>query len=709
MTKQIGHRLRHKFLSIDNFRNVNDIFTKFLQEKYALEVNDGNIDIRKIIFETMRKVSNNDALADYDLLELNKVTLSIVKNVVKNKLSIDKNFNSSLIRNRDIDKKNVNLHTFNRPVSTSDPHAMSDVHSQFEKQSTIRVSEGKINGGGMGTDGVPFKEDVAGVDEVAFTDDEFKAKLASLEDARRKDQQPPDYININKSDHGGSSRTKSNTDNAPDSIGMADSVADSVADRALGSTSIFNDYKDGRVDTNIMEPFISSDFLPNKDATPKDLYESNNRFNDNLVNALREVNNTTRTFAKDYHEPAEKQRIILEERYLLINSQDRNWLRDKKRYEYAIYFTDQSKTNHQVPYYENNPTIPFTKGSGGEGIANLTGWVDPSTSTVYQKYDRDIGDGNLVGYEDVFDLVELNASVGNVFKNIHSIQINKVIIPLNIFLLNKHNFNVAAIEIDSVNRDYDFNINFPYVLLKIGEFGNVYQGTDEVTRMSFCQLVYDSSFKCPNGRGYIILTPTQNERKVFYPTALSSLTSLTFSLMKPNGELLNESTDGQTIFKIKNSSINNNRFLQVITNRYFSRNDFYKGDVIRIRNFNVYKITNSTIYDDNAIRRFNQFINRNEGHEIIENGDANPNGYFKFFYIKAMVSFDDLTGTDVVDETAIPSLECFEQDLFNHDAAISSGSFMNGHIINLSLQNSITISLKQQVHDSKVVASESIF
>ena len=247
-------------------------------------------------------------------------------------------------------------------------------------------------------------------------------------------------------------------------------------------------------------------------------------------------------------------------------------MRDGKRYEYSIFFTNQSHNTMQEPFYENNPTIPHTKGTGGKGLTNLTGWTDSSTSTIYPKYDPNSELGHVVGYEDVANIIEQNASVGNVFKNIHSIQVNKVIIPLNIFLLNKTNFNVAAIEIDSANRDYDFNINFPYVLLKIDEFSNVYQGTDEVTRKSFCQLTFESSFKCPNGRGYIILKPTQNEKKLFYPTALSSLSTLTFSLLKPNGELINEEAYHQ--FMIRSLDVNSRCFSIRMLNNLFS-NPYY--------------------------------------------------------------------------------------------------------------------------------------
>lgn len=662
------------FLAFDNFQNVYHIFLKFLQDKYSLEVNEGNLDIKKIVFETMHKVSKDDNLSEYNLVDLNKVTLSIVKNVVKNKLSIDNTFNSSLIRNREIEKKNVNLHTFNRPVPTSD-HRAGDVASKFKIESSVRSSDKAVPQPGAPAD------IATAVDENALTNDEFKEKLALLEKTRNKD----------------------NKDRLDALTSMETTTDSSTIDHPPTSSSVRESFQPNQFMDDVFNTI-------HPDSTnPKDLYESNNEFNESLVNALNTINNTTTKFSKEYHEPLEKQRTILEEKYLLINSQDRNWLRDEKRYEYSIFFTNQSRNDIQEPFYENNPTIPHTKGTGGQGIANLTGWVDPATSAAYPKYDPDADLGAVVGYEDVENLIELNSSVGNVFKNIHSLQVNKVIIPLNIFLLNKHNFNVAAIEIDSANRDYDFNINFPYVLLKIDELGNVYQGTDETTRKSFCQLVYESSFKCPNGRGYIVLKPTQNERKVFYPTSLSSLSTLTFSLLKPNGELLNDSKDGLSIFKIKSSSINNNRLLQVVTNRYFSRNDFYKGDVIRIKNFNVYKIKNNACYSDSSIRKFNDFVNRNQGHEIVELGEANPNGYYKFFYIKSMVSFDDVTGTDVVDDSIVSSIAQFETDLQEHEQFITSDAFMNGHIINLSLQNSITVSLKQHVHDSKVVASETVF
>jgi len=412
--RKINSNNKQQFLSVDNFKHIYDIFHKFLKEKYAFELHESNIDVKKILFETMHKISNDDNLSDYNIVDLNKVTLSIVKNVVKNKLSIDHKFNSSLIRDRDIEKKNVITHTFNRPVSTSE--RSSDLTKKFDIESNKRNSEiTTIIDENMGP-----KSTSINTEDMALTDEEFQSKLVELEQIRKND---------NEMDSNNSTISTETEQQHDTSLSVETFIPNQLMDSVLNS-----------INDNII-PHLSS-----QDTNPKDLYESNNQFNESLVSALDKIKSTNNTFSKDFHEPLEKQQIILEEKYLLINSQDRNWLRDDKRYKYSIFFTNQSRQHNQEPFYENNPTIPHTKYTGGKGVPNLTGWVDYNTSTLYPKYDSTSSVGEIVGRETVDDIIEHNASVGNVFRNIHSIQVNKVIIPLNIFLLNKHNFNAASIQ-----------------------------------------------------------------------------------------------------------------------------------------------------------------------------------------------------------------------------------------------------------------------
>ena len=113
--------------------------------------------------------------------------------------------------------------------------------------------------------------------------------------------------------------------------------------------------------------------------------------------------------------------------------------------------------------------------------------------------------------------------------------------------------------------DYNYNFNFPYILCYIDEFQDIYDGTDNIIRKTFCQLQYHDYMKTPNGRGYVIFKPVQEEKKIFYPSYLSSLPTLNISLRKPNGELLDKSEDGLTVFHIAPEQ---NYYLKIRTRKH---------------------------------------------------------------------------------------------------------------------------------------------
>lgn len=172
------------FMSIQNLQNLMAIFEKFMIDRYSISIQDNpnKIKIKRIIFETMSKVKQQSANQNIPIIELNKITLSIVKNVVKNKLSLDSSNSrgSSLIRDRDIHKnKNTQLHNITRPQPSNTQSMFSyDVNEQFDELSSIRANE----------NAPPFIPDSAlpsnnKLDDVMSTED-FVKELNSLEQSR---------------------------------------------------------------------------------------------------------------------------------------------------------------------------------------------------------------------------------------------------------------------------------------------------------------------------------------------------------------------------------------------------------------------------------------------------------------------------------------------------------------------------------------------
>ena len=221
------------------------------------------------------------------------------------------------------------------------------------------------------------------------------------------------------------------------------------------------------------------------------------------------------------------------------------------------------------------------------------------------------------------------------YRNINSITIGKVVIPDDIIqtTTSKPNFN------------YDFSLSFPYLLLQIDEFTDVYDGTSDMIRKSFCKLVFHKSYRSQNGRGYIVLKPEQKERKYFYPAPLSVINKLSINIVKPNGKLLNYSKDNYSILSITYDSSHPN-YYKITTDIYYDINEFFAGDMILIKNFIMTQT--SLLQSDLNIKQFNIFMNKKEGHDILLGGVANAAGYYNTFYIQAIGAFDSSVGSFVL-------------------------------------------------------------
>jgi hypothetical protein len=129
---------------------------------------------------------------------------------------------------------------------------------------------------------------------------------------------------------------------------------------------------------------------------------------------------------------------------------------------------------------------------------------------------------------------------------------------------------------------HEQKFGYPYLLLQVDELVNVYDGLNDQVRRSVAQFIYDSSYKCPNGRGYIVLKPAQKERR-HLPQPLSSLQRLSFSIIKPNGALFNNSTDSLCVIQVL-YEVYNQLYIKITTDKFFDKNEFFIGDNIMFQN-----------------------------------------------------------------------------------------------------------------------------
>jgi hypothetical protein len=288
-------------------------------------------------------------------------------------------------------------------------------------------------------------------------------------------------------------------------------------------------------------------------------------------------------------------------------------------------------------------------------------------------YDRDLSSNpNRYNYSVYF--------TQNRYRNIESLAVSKFIMPDEIVQIN-----------DPIKTSFNFEYTFayPYLILQINEFDDVYDGTNNIIRKAFCKLVFDKAYKAQNGRGYVILKPIQHEKKTFYPAPLSGFTKLSINLLKPNGELYNSSTDNYNILQIT-YDIANPQYLLITTNLYFEQNEFYLNDYVILNNFLMTNISGLQAQLD--IKSFNDYINNINGYQIQKLGTPNANGYYNSFYIQAPGNFDRTLGQFVINNTLITCLN-------NYNTALVT-PVINGSIINYSLQHSISMKINLIVDDA---------
>jgi len=279
------------------------------------------------------------------------------------------------------------------------------------------------------------------------------------------------------------------------------------------------------------------------------------------------------------------------------------------------------------------------------------------------------------------------------YRNISSIKFSKLIIP-NEVLENRSITNAPKFV-----HHHDHKLAYPYLLLQVDEIGDLCDGLSQQVQKSFAQFIYDKSYKCPNGRGYVIMVPAQDETKVFYPQNMASLQRLTFSILKPNGTLFNNSQDDYSVIKVE-YELYNTLYIKIVTDKYFDKNEFFIGDSIMIDGYSMYRpptappCTSSMDYAAMA-----QFVNRVEGHEIVQLGEANENGFYRSLYVLGPCRLDQTIGKLVVQKELVDALKEYNQVSTPH---------VSGSIINTSLQSVISMTIGTDVADRGILMTRPI-
>ena len=685
------------FMSLDNMKNLIEILSNFFKDNYGF-VLTADSDMKQMLLRAMTDVDSKSKTEP--MREKNRTVLHVMRDVIIQKFSLDSGGSSSLQEQSPPAK----LGRMSDPPIANSTDAAA-LGSRLERLEQLRTEN---------TEQIPRFEDVHNtLDEVAMNDEEFQRRLDNMRSARddvlvmEKDTKEPTHGGL----PAGNTALLEGKTSSPQQrkVTFSDERNVMLSDNNVTENAItdrtFTDVSQGQ--SLLQQSSQKSTPLSvdtNSDSIP--FYKENMERTRNTSLGASALIPTFRQEITQMSPPL----THVEERYLMINSMDRNWLVDTLRYKYKVRFTNSGMPPLRVPIYENNQTIPFTMTERYNGIRNDMGFK--YNGVFYQAYDSDASKGNEIGQEELTNLTERNAHITTNFTNIVSLRVTNVTLPTEIMN--------ATVGITNINLQdgIPFEFAHPYVLLQIEELQNVYEGTNESIRRSFCQLQYHRYFKTPNGRGYVILKPVQEERKMFRPAPLSTLPNMSLSLIKPNGELVSESFDGLEVVDIRKD----NMYVRITTHKFFRKDDIFVGDTMVFKNVQLFvTYSDSSVMvdgetlpaqNDEYISKFNDFINRTKGHSVISIGDPTTGGMYNSFCVRGPLGVDYDTG--LLGETEFGSeafrimeelgnfarrMEFSLSQISSTDRETYTDSYRNGQIINLSLQNTISMILEMNVAD----------
>jgi hypothetical protein len=382
---------------------------------------------------------------------------------------------------------------------------------------------------------------------------------------------------------------------------------------------------------------------------------------------------------EDEDEIIEKKNYQLIPHFITISSMDRNWLGNDpntSQYNFQLKFSPSSNSISNRPLYYNNPTIPATlqqSSIGLRGDPNIAGWVS-SDGTMYNAYQPEQPYGEIVDYEKIIEQGQKGLALNNSFKNISSIELICAMFPA---VQRRVEYHPTLVE-NAVQESY--------YSMEIEEIRDVMEGTSRNLQNSFAILtpgirIYDISSPSAKSIEYKV---SGTWAKQFNPTPLSSLTNLSIQIKKPSGDIItnmNDTLDIKFVYQFTELTPADTRadVLVIETTEYFSDKEYNLTDTIIIRNYSHYASTTQNC------QNFNDFMNRQKGHKILDTSNDDPSKFLKNrIHIARPAYLDKITG-GLTEESWYIS---FKNDVLDDMTTIDDiTTFDTGRLINIDLQN----------------------
>lgn len=338
---------------------------------------------------------------------------------------------------------------------------------------------------------------------------------------------------------------------------------------------------------------------------------------------------------------------------------------------------------------------PYTNFNQGTLISPLQDQVDRKTYILFNGYDRK-WEVYPFRYDFTLDINDVTKSI----KNVTEISFTRLIIPMEVLQLKKTTTQVS----DNPPFYNQYGLTYPYLMLQIDQLSpGMYEGFNKTTQKCFTSFVFHREYRASNGRGFIIMQPLQDEKKEYQGTPLANLPKMSIRVVKPNGTLYNMARDENKIDTFLYETINP-LLIKLLCKDFFDMNEFAIGDVVRVQDFAM--MTSTEFINAVATRgtgpvtpsdlgmytkgllAFENFMNRDEGHEIIMTGNPNQNTFMNTFSIYLPRKLDKTQGALVLQKDIFDTISVCQKYL-NGVPHTSSGRIMN-----MTLQVVITMKVK---------------
>ena len=328
------------------------------------------------------------------------------------------------------------------------------------------------------------------------------------------------------------------------------------------------------------------------------------------VSYLVSINSSDREFETEINDisyPNNKNIVKLENKII------------KSRYNFQIKFAPADDEWVESSIYINNKTVPASEKeakNGLKGLPNTNGfWLNGRS---YKAYDENKPHGEIIGREYILFKGTTDASVPQIYRNVKSITVEHVILPVDFIILNyaaMANYEGASQSNPNQVQEHNyFNpkfltnlVSYPYLLLYIDEIDGVFTGSNDAARRAFCQLIptrdYSAnkinaanySMNIAKDMGYVHMQPIGDGKKEF-KTLLSILNRLTVRILSPLGKELRVPKDILFIESVYSGQDSDKK--TIVDTKTKQKITYQKNSVLNGRGNNMveYKIFNSYIH-----------------------------------------------------------------------------------------------------------------